>query len=198
MVSLAPSESEYSNLLDPEGILRVVNQDPIAHTVKWNSRRYKLEPGKDVFIPAACAYTWFGDPRSTNIYQSITTPEGTVYFVPDRASEVRRLRIKYGGGFDGDEQSFDGVPALPNVEVYDTDGNRVTTVLDDPTGDSVTPALITTSDETDLRKTVAQQQRLIAALMEANGMNEDGTAKDESELPADGGELVTNGGTVDA
>lgn len=178
--------------ITPEDIVKVVNNDPVPLDVMWNSKKFRLEPGRDQFIPAACAFNWFGDPRSTNIYQSIQTPEGMVYFVPDRLSEVRRLRIKYGAGLGGDETTLEGIPVVPQVEVWTAGGDRVLTVLDDPAGDSVTPALITTGSEAETRKLIASQQRQIDELMKLNGMTaSDGEAATEDELPPDSGDLTS-------
>lgn len=172
-----------------DDILRVVNRDDYAHVVKWNSRKYTLQPGRDIFIPGACVFTWFGDPRATARYQSLVDEEGIPQFIPDRPTEIRRLRIKYGAGIDGDEYSFDGVNT-PNVEVWTADGDRVWTVLDDPSGDHVSPSPATVADEGSMRALLASQQRQIELLREAVGLQEtaEAAAANELELPQDGSE----------
>lgn len=174
-----------------DDILRVVNLDDFAHTVKWNSRRYVLQPGKDTFIPGAAVFTWFGDPRATATYQSLVDEEGVPQFIADRKSEIRRLRIKYGAGIAGDEYSFDGV-ATPNVEVWTADGERVWTVLDDPDGDHVSPSPATAADENSMRALLAAQQRQIELLREQMDLRDDAAkaAASEAELPQDGAEAA--------
>jgi hypothetical protein len=172
----------------PDDIVRAHNSGDVALTVKWNSRKYVLSPGKDVFIPGACAFLWFGDPRAGAKFQSLLDEEGNRSFVVDRATEVRRLRIKYGAGIAGDEASFDGIAAVPNVQVYTAEGEQIVTVLDDPEGKSVMPASLTAQDDASLRELVASQQRQIELMKEHLGLN-DGEAQaaaDESELPVDG------------
>lgn len=171
----------------PDDIVKVVNREEYPITVKWNSREYRLAPGVDTFVPGACAFLWFGDPRSSGVYQSIPDPDGSRMFVSDRATEVRRLRIKWGAGLEGDEASFDGV-AVPQVEVWTAEGERVTTVLDDPDGRNVISASPSIQDDEGLRQLVAKQQRQIEMMKQHIGLNDDEkqAAADESELPRDG------------
>lgn len=183
----------------PDDIVRVVNQEEYPFTVKWNSREYRLQPERDVFIPAACAFNWFGDPRASGVYQSIADPDGTRMFVSDRATEVRRLRIKWGAGLEGDEATFDGV-AIPSVEVWTAEGERVITVLDDPIGKNVLSASPSVSDDEGLRQLVASQQRQIELMKQHLGMNEEAeqAAVDENELPRDGDTVdLATAGVVD-
>lgn len=167
-------------------IVRVVNREQYPLTVKWDSHKYALPPGQEVFIPGACAYSWFGDPRSTNVFQSLTGEHGTTAFVVDRATEVRRLRIKYGAGLEGDEATFDGV-AIPSVEVYTVDGERITTVLDDPNGDTVIQSSTSVREDEDLRAVVARQARELAAMREHLGMEDElhEAVMNENQLPLD-------------
>lgn len=182
----------------PDDIVRVVNQEDYPVSVKWNSRSYRLMPGRDTFIPAACAFVWFGDPRASGVYQSIADPDGTRMFVSDRATEVRRLRIKWGAGMEGDESNFDGV-AIPTVEVWTAEGERILTVLDDPEGKNVISASPSVNDDEGLRALVASQQRQIELMKVHLGMNDeaDQAAADESDLPRDGEIDLATAGVVD-
>lgn len=174
-------------MVRPDDIVRVINREEYPLTVKWNSREYVLQPGRDVFIPGACAFLWFGDPRSSDKFQSFADSDGTRQFVVDRPTEVRRLRIKWGAGLAGDEATFEDV-ATPFVEVWTAEGERVTTVLDDPAGRSTIPVETTGRDDDELRELVASQQRQIELMKEHLGLNEaaDQAVADESELPRDG------------
>lgn len=180
-----------ATMVRPDDIVKVVNREDYAFNVKWNSRSYRLHPGREVFIPASCAFLWFGDPRASSVYQSIADPDGTRMFVNDRATEVRRLRIKWGAGMEGDEASFDGV-AVPTVEVWTAEGERITTVLDDPDGRNVISASPSIQDDEGLRALVAKQQQQIEAMKQHLGMNEDAekAIADEAELPRDDGDAL--------
>lgn len=155
--------------VDNGDIVRAVNTGDLPFTIGWDSRQYKLEPGKDTFIPFEAACLWFGDPRSSNSIQSIKNQHGMVSFVPDRDSEVRRLRVKYGN-IGGDERFVD--PG-PSVDLYDLEGNQITTVLDDPEGDDVTVATPTITDQNSLVEMVARQQRQIEFLLGKMGLQTD-------------------------
>lgn len=171
----------------PEDIVKVINRMEFPYVVKYDSREFVLQPGKETYIPAACAFTWFGDPRSTNTYQSVKMPNGQSYFISDRKTEVRRLRIKHGAGIEGNEDNFDHV-AIPDVEVYTAEGERVLTVLDDPAGKTTTPADVRVSQDEELREIIARQQRQIEAMRDHLGMEDEAeqAAASEAELPRDG------------
>lgn len=188
-------------------IVRVVNEGDQPFTIGWDSKQYKLEPGKDAFVPFEAACLWFGDPRSGNAVASLRNQHGLVSFVPDRDTEVRRLRVKYGN-IGGDERFVD--PA-PSVSVYDLEGDRITTVLDDPEGANVTVASPSVAEQSDLVALVQKQQRQIDLLLSQMGLEKDtgentqglddhGDAIEE-EGPEEGGgdtELDADGLPVDA
>lgn len=174
----------------PDDIVQVKNNEGYPLHVMWNSRKYELSPGKTAFIPAACAFNWFGDPRSGATYQSILDADGTRGFIPDRATEVRRLRIKWGAGLLGDESNFDGVD-IPDVEILTAEGEAVITVLSDPEGKNVIQASHSKADDEQLRELVASQQRQIEAMKSHLGMNDDPSqATAQDEIPADGDDEV--------
>lgn len=147
-------------------IVRVVNNGDQPFTIGWDSRQYRLEPGKDTFVPFEACCLWFGDPRSTNSIQSAKNQHGIVSFIPDRDSEIRRLRVKYGN-IGGDERFVD--PA-PDVTIYDLTGEQIVTVLDDPSGDSITVAQPTVVDQSNLIATIERQQAQINLLLENLGL----------------------------
>lgn len=172
-------------MIRPDDIVQVKNNEGYPLHVAWNSRKYELVPGKTSFIPAACAFNWFGDPRSGGTYQSILDVDGTRGFIPDRATEVRRLRIKWGAGLLGDESNFDGVD-VPDVEIKTADGEEIISVLNDPEGKNVITSNTTVRDDEALRELVASQQRQIEAMKQHMGLNDDPSqATAQDEIPAD-------------
>ena len=138
-----------------------------ALSIMWDSKPYLLQPGQDSFIPFEAAALWFGDPRSSEKVKSNRDNRGLVGFIPDRATEVRRLRTKYGNEGGSDEL----VHMYPLVEVFSLEGDRITTVLDDPAGDTVTAAKPSVSDNTQLLAIVHKQQQTIDLLMSKVGLN---------------------------
>lgn len=151
-------------------------------TVEWDSRKHNLQPGRDSFIPFEAAASFFGDPRSGERIVSIINERGQVGFIPDRATEVRRLRTKYDNMF-GDETVIENYPI---VEVYDLQENeRIITVLDDPKGDTVRIAERTVTQDNELvdivhaqQKTINEQNKQLVRLAEQVGINLDGSSAD--------------------
>lgn len=166
-------------------LMKCVNNEEYPLRVKWDSVEYWLHPGVATFIPTPAAWLFFGDPRSTDVIQAVKDVKGQVAYIPDRASEVRRLRIKYGAGIEGDESNFDTIN-IPSVTVTTVNDDPIVTVLDDPTGRSVTPVVQTQTSDDALRALIAEQARQIQALTAHLGLDNTTTAAEESQLPADG------------
>jgi|SRR5215471_2215684 len=141
-------------------ILRVVNKGEQTFRMMYDSRNYNLVPNEDQFVPFPAIALWFGDPRSAAAVGSLQDERGVRTWVPDRETEVRRLRAKYDNRM-GDESLIEN---HPSVEIYTLDNERVYTVLDDPTGDRVIAAVSTVADQRDLAALVAKQQLQIEAL----------------------------------
>lgn len=144
-------------------------------SIMWDSKPYTLLPGHDSFIPFEAAACWFGDPRSGERVISNRDNRGLVGFIPDRATEVRRLRTKYDNQGGSDERLY----FYPIVEVYDLEGQRITTVLDDPKGDSVMAARPTVSDNAQLLDIVTKQQKTIDFLMQQIGVTPEKEVTDQ-------------------
>lgn len=148
-----------------------VLDDLSSWEIQWDSRKYNLVPGQDCFVPFEAAVNMFGDPRSGERIVSNRDERGQVGFIPDRATEVRRLRTKYDNLF-GNEAIVENYPL---VEVYELDGTRITTVLDDPQGESTTPVVKTVREDNELLEIVKRQQATINQLMERVGILPDGS-----------------------
>lgn len=134
--------------------------------IEWDSQRHDLFPGRDAFVPWAAMVSAFGDPRSTDKLQSYRDQHGRVGFIPDRRTEIRRLRTKYDNMY-GDESL---VAHHPFVEVYELDGTPITTVLDDPQGRTTIPVEQTAAQQDELLEIVKRQQLTINTLMQKVGM----------------------------
>jgi hypothetical protein len=141
-------------------IVRVVNRGDAPYTIMYDSKPYKLMPGEDSFIPFSAACVWFGDPRSTGQIGAVQNERGIRSYIPDRDTEVRRLRAKYDNQF-GDEST---IIRHPVVEVYAVTGERITTVLDDPSGESVNVATQTVTEQGNMVALIQAQQAQIDQL----------------------------------
>ena len=114
-------------------IVRAINKGNMPLTMTYASRDYVLHPDREAAVPFDTMVLYFGDPRAMAQIRSIKDSFGIVTWIPDRDTEVRRLRVKWGiqGG-----DSRDVLLSIP-VEFYDFEGNRIETVVDDPRGDRI-------------------------------------------------------------
>lgn len=150
--------------LENDGIVMAVNDGEKEVTLMYDSRTYRLEPGKTVPMPFAAACLWFGDPRASESVQSLRDSRGLVAFIPDRDTEVRRLRAKYDNQM-GDERVITGAPHVSLFSIPENE--RIYTVLDDPQGDRVIEASTTVQEQHDLMTIVQRQQKQIELLTQA-------------------------------
>lgn len=141
----------------------------------WDLAEYVIPPNGTEFMPFEAMKLFFGDPRAIDKVRSQRDNKGLVAFLPDRAGEVRRLRLMYDHGF-GEYTGKEGPDVvwehnkIPHVRVETLDGVQIMTVLDDPAGRSVLPAVATQAEEADLRETVIRQGRLLQSLMDRLGV----------------------------
>lgn len=146
--------------------VKVVNVGEKPFTAQWDSRKYTAPVGGEVFMPFEAAKLWLGDPRAAESISSHRDITGMVSWIPDRATEVRRLRALYDNQF-GDERTITGHPV---VEVYTQAGDRIYTVLDDPNGERVAPAVSSVMDHAALLDQVKRQQATIDLLLQNAGL----------------------------
>lgn len=180
-------------MITPSDICYVTNHDTKALVLKYNGQKYVIEPNQRVSLPAAAAFLWFGDPRTSGSTPSfIRNEQGAIQnMLPSRTQEITRLRFKYGADLGGDEISFENVD-LPKVTVTTLDGDEVIMVIHDPEGNhSIPVAAPIGGDSTNaqLYDMVQKQQRMIDLLLrKMDGYPDE--ARDESELPTDDAETV--------
>jgi hypothetical protein len=150
-------------VVQPGDILRIKNLDSATYEFMYNSIPYRVPANGEASLPFEAAALWFGDPRSGGAIASTKDRQGLTGWVPDRDTEVRRLRVKYGI-VGGTETSFPE-EQIPHVELYDIDGNRVMHALDDPTGENVNVAVPTQAQQADLQSQVANLTKQVEALL---------------------------------
>jgi hypothetical protein len=186
--------------------LRVVNvSEQDTYRFAWNSRQYTVGPGMSEFMPFDAVKVYAGDPRATNNVRTSRDTLGIVSFLPDRATEVRRLRLLYSAPFGeymrasdvggifvhtadpsdaglASRYAWDGVK-IPRIEVFNIRGERIYTVLDDPEGMLSIPVAVTRHqvDRSDqLARLVEQQTSIIEALSARLGIDPHSPALDNS------------------
>jgi len=205
--------------------LRVINTSPTdTYRFAWNSRQYVLPPSASEFMPFDAVKVYTGDPRATNNVRTSRDSIGIVSFLPDRATEVRRLRLLYAAPFGeymraGDvggifvntttanadslasKFAWEGV-RIPQVEVYNIRNERIWTVLDDPEGAMTIPVALTRHDidsrHTDhLQALIQQQANVIEALSARLGIDPNSPALDNHDDILDEPEPSTPDNTND-
>lgn len=167
-----PVRNKLGELLD------VIEDKKDSFTLMWDSKPYVCPVEKPTFVLFEAMANALGDPRSSENMASIRDASGNVFFVLDRATEVRRLRSLYDNQM-GPEGVVD---FAPQMTVTDLEDNPILTVLDDPTGDSVMPAPPTVLDRDQLLAQLQRQQKMIETLAEAS--NIDLNDPDASQEPA--------------
>lgn len=184
--------------LEPGDVVVATNNESLPITIKYNKREYKLTPNVPVFIPFEAACLWYGDPRSVGDIKSYTGLDGLVAFIPDRATEVRRLRQKYGAVYGDDRQiagSFKDDPDnpghpgdpifIPDVTITTPEGDKLWMVVEDPFGDHAETAIVSVSSNQDMLAQLKRQQAQIDLLLaQMNGTEAEGipTLSDEGDL----------------
>lgn len=122
---------------------------------QYDGIAYRLECGKEAFMPIEAARCWFGDERSQENMTTGLSRTRIRAWVNDRQTEVRRLRTLYDNRM-GDELTIHGQPI---VELYTIDDNqRIPTVLDDPLGTNSNPAQMSEAEQSNLYVLIAKQQ----------------------------------------
>lgn len=153
--------------LGPYDTVRLRNLGTTLWTDKWNNQQYRCAPGGEALVPFAGVCLWFGHPAAIDIPGD---PKQKY-----RTEEFQRLCVKYGvydkhqefvpGQVFQDDRGNDKNP-IPQVEVYDLEGEKLITVLEDPEGHTAAPFSIEEQANLDLRAQIAQLQRQMQALLQ--------------------------------
>lgn len=174
-------------MLQSGDIVRIVNKDTRPVTITSGGRSYTLPVGKETAIPFDAMTLWFGDPRADKDMKAYRDEQGIATWIPDRASEVRRLRIKWGIHFGDASVVYDlnAETQPPLVEIYDLAGERIYSVIDDPLGENVVESRQSVAEQNDLLATIQRQQRQIDQLLEAAGLDRGAIPHDPALSTAD-------------
>lgn len=131
-------------------VCRILNLMDREWTGMYNSQSYKMPPGGETIAPYIAVCNWFGHPDAVDV-----GPRERY-----RTDEYARLRVFYGV-YD-DEDRWDEL--TPKVEVYDLEGNRIITVIDDPSGAHLSPTQTTVLERDNLTRQLAQMDRQMRAM----------------------------------
>lgn len=156
------------NKIPEHAMVQVKNVGVKPHTFKWQKARYKIKPGDMGFVPYYAMVLSCGDPRTIDVPGD---PRKAF-----RTDEFRRLCVKYG--IYENHQLFPQL--VPQLEVSTIQGERITTVLEDPFGES----------NSEVTQNVLEQQALQANVSMLNDKIAELTAQ-LAHLSAGGQSTVT-------
>jgi len=105
-------------------ILRLKNVGTDRFSDMYDNQKYTIEPSGETLAPYEAVCLWLGDPESRD-YDARRR---------DRTDEYERLSTRLGVYHD--QHLFEA--ARPKLEVWTLDGQRITTVTEDPTGSGMT------------------------------------------------------------
>lgn len=148
-----------------------------------------IPTGQSRRVPIEWARTWFGDERSRSDAYVIETSGDERISIPNREQELYRLQILWGASAYPNRWVKDsGEPyTRPECQVHTLEGERITTVLDDPEGTSVTPAPRSVDDDRLLTDELIALRRKIEVLesLQGNGAEVVPSLVREADLPRD-------------
>jgi len=151
--------------LDPQAqmtetaLVIVKNNAPTRFRAKYARQVYEIEPDATRMVPYHAAVTWFGDPRAVN--------KGSKHSTQFRQKECDRISVRYGLHGDSWRDPATDVlhENLPDIELFDLATNdKIVTIIEDPSGDHLTPDTSSIREQRDLEATVTHLQRQLTAL----------------------------------
>lgn len=156
-------------------LVRIRNLGESNLKVTFDSKSTIIPANSEGFVDreAACAHfgVWWAVPGGRPI---------------DRKEEVRRVRGLYGCLPDGpaNEHALDWETVRPKIEIFEMDGTKASTVIDDPEGQDL--PLIERSDDAHLREVMAKMQEQMEQMQQQlDNRDQIIAAGTASELPAE-------------
>jgi len=128
-------------------VVRVKNLRDVALVDAFDGTTYSVEPGGEAVVPLDAAKLWFGD------WDTVNRPERALR---ERDNEHQRLLIRYGCR----DNPTAWEETKPLVLVTDVSGDTAhTTVIEDPSGSSVSEASMTVDQQTDMLAMIRKQAK---------------------------------------
>lgn len=186
-----------------EDLVVVVLHEPTPFIMQWDSKRYVLKPETEAYVPFPAACLYFGDPRSSELVIGPKNRRAFQAWIPDRRTEVRRLRALYGI-LKGNVTTLDPCPETdnrpPRVTMRTLSGEELVPVVMDPFGASVTPVTKSVNENDTLLSRIEKYEREMAAMRKAlearNSVNpSEGVegVEDDDDLLAVGDQIPEDG-----
>lgn len=159
----------------PGDLLEVHNLSDHDLKLTWDGRTVVIGPHRKRAASFEQVVNHFGHPYSGAEERKISDETGNWHVAPAREDERARISVK--GGWDLGSSKTGGLQVLvapPEVEVYDLDGERIWTVVEDPTGERSAPGpKEIESDNTEQISRLERQLRALKMQVEANARDLD-------------------------
>lgn len=139
-----------------ESFVRIVNRDPeVPFIGKYDGDYIAIPAGGEKIVTEDVMRVWMGDPNLTNTGRH-----------NDRQDAYNRIcMFHHARGLTGNDPDL-----LPPLEAYTEDGERIITIMDDPTGELTVPDSTGDSDIAKLQRQIekleAQMQARMAGLVD--------------------------------
>jgi len=171
-------------MLQPGEHCRAINRETYPVQIGWGNVFYLLPPNEARIVPTDAIFSFFGDPRATTEMKSQELPSGEHGWIPDRPTELRRLRAKWA---KENQDTPEDTLTTAHVDVYDlTDESLVPTVAADPLGVTVNPSIQTIQSMDERDAIIARMQaQLDSLLKERNLESEVIPVTVENQIPVD-------------
>lgn len=155
---------------------RIVNEGDTVFQASYDNIPYYIEPGADAVVPYGFLVTHFGNPNAIDDGRN-----------NHRRAEYERIRTLYGA-YDNDELWEEN---RPRFKVVTMAGDPVPTVVDDPTGANISPAVQTQIENDLMKEAIAKQQAEIETMKARIAANEHEERSTEDNQMAEDFEEVT-------
>lgn len=147
--------------------IRVRNTHHFDFVDKFANHTYVIKAGEDTIIPFDAMILWLGNPKAVDV-------DGKRRY---RRDEFRRLRVRYGAYDDADlwEQN------KPQLSCTTIDGQPITTIVDDPDGKHLTPAVQSQNEREALIQRLDYMQRAMTEMQQELNRVQQRSPSDEGE-----------------
>lgn len=142
-------------------LVRVKNLGDRPLRVAYNSKPIVIPAGQEIPMEKEAACVHFGNWELRN-FPELSDPE----LRDARTLEYKRIRTLYGFHelVEDSEGTFQS--SVPKVEIYEMDGSKVVTVLEDPKGDTLSVSGSSVTDKDAILQAMRDQMAAMQSQME--------------------------------
>lgn len=154
-MSQTPAAMDFPIANAEDRLVAVKNTGEFMFIDSFNGQRYAIPAGEQIIVREEVVSTWMGWPG---------LQDDPAREISDRTQCAERLRLRYGWHSGMGFTEADWEDMKPKLEAYTLTGDRLWTVLDDPTGDHTKPPPPGMDDVSFLKDAYARQADELEAL----------------------------------